>query len=195
MNLLAGVLVGGKSSRYGRPKALELLANGETVIEHVVKTAALLADELVLLGTKFELPPSLDAYRQLPDYSNGAGPITGLHSLLTHANDRWALMLACDLPLLHEDLFHPLIQTACNRTDCDVIAYGTGLPERPAYTCCALYHPRVLPRVERAIERGEFRLQAVSGGGDVHLIEPSPQQQRMLQDMNTPEDKTRLLGE
>ena len=173
LNVLAGVLVGGKSSRFGRPKALEQLANGKAVIEHVVAVASHVADEVALLGIGLELPPSLHAYRRLADPPNAAGPIGGLHSLLTHAKNRWALMLACDLPLLREDVFDPLIQAVSDRADCDVVAYATGLQDRPVFTCCALYHPRILPKVERAIDGGQFRLQTVSNGSRAHST-PTP---------------------
>ncbi|GJM27003.1 MAG: hypothetical protein DHS20C16_34180 [Phycisphaerae bacterium] len=193
--LVAGILVGGKSTRFGRPKALEVLPNGETVLTHVIETARSVATDVVLLGAMDGLEGAASSCRQLPDQEGISGPIAGLSSLLAHANKHWALMLACDLPLLGSALFTPLIDAALAGDPIDVAAFGTGLTHRPFYTCCTLYHPRIMPQVEQAIQQREFRLQRIVQAVRTKMIQPDPSQKRLLQDMNTPEDKSRLLGQ
>ncbi|NOX59395.1 MAG: molybdenum cofactor guanylyltransferase [Planctomycetes bacterium] len=199
---VAGVLIGGKSTRFGRPKALEPLPSGKTVIAHVLSVVeacadALCIDDVVLLGKgqTYDLPPEIASHTQLADCAKGAGPLAGLHSLLTHAGDRWALMLACDLPLIQETLLHPLFSIPSQEDLPDVVAYQTDLKRRPFFTCCALYHPRILPRVDQALDAGDYRLQSILRAVATKAIQPSPEQRRMLQDINTPEDKNRLFAE
>jgi molybdopterin-guanine dinucleotide biosynthesis protein A len=191
--LVAGILVGGKSTRYGRPKAHEVLPNGKTVLTHVIETARLVASEVVLLGDMEGLVGAAANCRQFPDQAGTAGPIAGLASLLSHAKDQWALLLACDLPLLEAELFSPLFEEVSADASVDAAAFGTGLPRRPLFTCCALYHPRIAPTVRQAIDRRELRLQAILQSVQTRMVQPTPSQIRMLQDMNTPEDKSRLL--
>ncbi len=193
VSIVAGILVGGKSSRFGRPKALERLPNGKTLLEHVVETARSVATEVVLLGEVGDLTDATFHCRQLPDQPGAAGPLAGLSSLLAFAESHWALLLACDLPLLQTELLTPLVEAVGHDASIDVAVYGTGLAHRPFYTCCALYHPRLIPAVQEAMVRGDFRLQNVLHSARVQTIEPNPAQSRMLQDMNTPEDKSRLL--
>ncbi len=193
IDCVAGILIGGESSRFGRPKALERLPCGETALEHVITTARSVAGEVVLLGQSDEVAIANLNCQQLADPPETVGPMAGLASLLSHAKNRWALLLACDLPLIESELFSPLIAAARTDSTRDVIAYETGIPHRPFYTCCTLYHPRILQTVEAAVERGEFRLQGILQSVRTQSIIPNDAQKCMLQDMNTPEDKSRLL--
>ncbi len=192
--ITAGILVGGKSSRFGRPKAIEQLPNGKTVLAHVIEVARVVADDVVLLGASDAISPDAFDCHQLSDPDGVAGPIGGLSSLLAHANDQWGLLLACDLPLLRPELFDPMMDAVRDDGSLDAVAYTTGLARRPFYACCALYHPRILATVQDAIGQGQFRLQAVLQSVRTHLVEPDESQSQMLQDMNTPEDKSRLLS-
>ncbi|MCA9252496.1 MAG: NTP transferase domain-containing protein [Phycisphaerae bacterium] len=191
---VAGILVGGKSSRFGRPKALEPLPSGKTVLAHVIEAARSVASDVVLLGTSGEIDATAFNCRLLPDPSGASGPIGGLSSLLAYAADRWGLLLACDLPLLQSELLVSMLKIVRADNSIDAVTFGTGLKKRPFYACCALYHPRILPQVLDAVNHRRFRLQAILQTVHTHVITPDESQMRMLQDMNTPEDKSRLLG-
>lgn len=192
---VAGVLVGGRSTRMGRPKATLPLPRGKTMVEHVVE-AALQAgdwiDEVVILGSCGPLPSSLAGLRSIPDSEAAAGPLSGLCSLLGYAGDRWGLLLACDMPLLHPSLLEPLRTAALS--DCDAAAFRRGDRPDTWHACCAMYHPRVLPLAVKELREGRRSLQNLLAGLRVNTLDPSLEEQEMLVNLNTPEDYNRLLA-
>ncbi len=101
---LAGIMVGGASTRMGRPKQL-LPWQGQTLLDTVVQALQPLVDDLVISGAG-RVPPSCSDLKRLPDINDlgrAAGPLAGML-----ACQRWApratwFFVACDLPLLVPD--------------------------------------------------------------------------------------------
>lgn len=96
--LRAGLLVGGCSSRMGRPKQL-LEHHGKTWAECVADALLVHVDELYLLGSG-ELPEALRGYTRLPDVPSAVGPVAGMLAAMRWAPDAGWLFAACDMPLL-----------------------------------------------------------------------------------------------
>lgn len=108
--LVAGILVGGRSRRMGRDKAL-IDVGGETLLERTLRVAKQCADTCVLVGdAPFEIPASLRDLRRVPDASRGAGPIAGLLGLMEAFPSSAVLLLACDMPQLGEELVRQLAE-------------------------------------------------------------------------------------
>ena len=92
----AGVLIGGRSSRMGRPKHL-LKRDGVTWLERIVRAATPCVEQVVLLGNG-AVPKSLADLERVPDAPGRAGPIAGIVSAM-----RWSpwsswVFLPCDVP-------------------------------------------------------------------------------------------------
>ncbi|MDK9708423.1 MAG: molybdenum cofactor guanylyltransferase [Desulforhopalus sp.] len=93
----ACVLIGGKSSRMGRPKHLIKDKEGRTWLENTIATLRPLVDGIVVSGGGV-LPESLADTLRLPDIPGVSGPLTGIL-----AAGRWQplvswLLVACDMP-------------------------------------------------------------------------------------------------
>lgn len=186
---VAGILVGGRNTRMGRPKATLPLPDGRTLVEHVAGVASRLRrwiEEVVILGFGRELPDSLGGLRILPDYDPGAGPLAGLCSLLGFADRRWSLLLACDLPRLQPAVLERLF--AATTPDCNAVAFRRPACPDTWHACCALYHPRLLPAALLGLEQGGRSLQKLLASTSVIPIDPCPEEHRMLLNVNTPED-------
>ncbi len=192
IRFVAGVLVGGRSRRMGQPKATLALPGGESLVEHVVNAARQVdrVDEVVLLGRCAGLPEAVGSLKVLEDTEPGGGPMAGLCSLLAHAGTRWGLLLACDLPLLEAGLLVRLCDEA--RADVDVVAYRRTDGADGWHACCAAYVPRLLDAALEQVTRGRRSLHALLDSARVAGIEPSPEEQRGLRNLNTPEDYARL---
>jgi molybdopterin-guanine dinucleotide biosynthesis protein MobB len=97
----ACVLIGGRSSRMGRPKHLlekEESTAGFTWLEHTVGLLQpLIGDHIALSGSGL-VPESLAHLPRLPDLPEARGPLTGILAAM-----RWQpavswLLIACDMP-------------------------------------------------------------------------------------------------
>ncbi len=91
------VLIGGRSSRMGRPKHLLRDEQGKTWLENTIATLHPLLDGVVVSGAGV-LPEAVASTPRLSDVPGVAGPLTGIL-----AAGRWQplvswLLVACDMP-------------------------------------------------------------------------------------------------
>jgi molybdopterin-guanine dinucleotide biosynthesis protein A len=170
----------------GRPKALIPTAGGKTIIEHIADVASVVADETVLLGPAIQLPASLQALPVLPDARPDAGPLAGLCSLLEYAGDRWALLLACDMPRLDTAVLTRMLPHVAS--DADAVVYCIQNQPDLYHACCALYHPRALPVATDELDNGKGSLQRMLARLRKIVLQPSAQEARQLTNLNRPED-------
>lgn len=97
----ACVLIGGRSSRMGRPKHLlekEAAASSTTWLEHTVGLLQPLIGNNIALSGAGIVPDTLAHLPRLPDIPEARGPLTGILAAL-----RWQpavswLLMACDMP-------------------------------------------------------------------------------------------------
>lgn len=198
---VVGILAGGQSRRMGEPKALLAHPDGETLIEHVVRVASEVADDVVILGRSCPLPTSIDSLPVLPDAEPDAGPLGALCALLEYAGKAssrvggrgLALMLGCDMPLLTPAVLRRLLSKADDAADAAVFARDA--QARTFHPCCALYHPRILPTARWELTEGGRSLHRLLERIRTTVLNPSPDEVRQLTNINTPEDHARLREE
>lgn len=161
---------GGESRRMGRPKALLPVPPGATpLIAHVARRLSSLPVSRVIVVAN---DPSLPSLAQLPtstifvpDAYADAGTLGGIATGLRQI-DGWAVVVACDLPLVNAQVFDLLSRIAveCDEQgDCwDAVVPVVGGYEEPLH---ALYHRRCLPAIETRLSQGQRRV--ISFMGDV----------------------------
>jgi molybdopterin-guanine dinucleotide biosynthesis protein A len=138
------VLVGGRSSRMGRDKAL-LPLNGLTLVEVLAGLVKSAAKTVRLIG-----PP--DRYESLgfpvvADSVENCGPLGGVYTALSITRADWNLIVACDMPGLTADFLENLLRAAeASEADC-VVPAGT----RGVEPLCAVYHRRCRTQAASAI--------------------------------------------
>lgn len=148
--LAGAVLIGGKSSRMGRPKHLIHHASGETWLERSLTTLSPFVDELFISGAG-ELPPGLSDTPRLDDLPGVQGPLAGIGALIRERPSSSWLVLACDLPNLEESAISWLLKQRIERYRA-IIAKNpsTGRSE----PLLAWYDYRSGPLIERLIKSG-----------------------------------------
>lgn len=108
--LKACLLIGGRSSRMGRPKHLIKGVNGKTWIENTVALLQSFTTEIVLSG-RGDVPECLGSLLRIPDVPEVQGPLTGiLAAMRWDAGSCW-LLLACDMPNISSAALEWLIAT------------------------------------------------------------------------------------
>jgi molybdopterin-guanine dinucleotide biosynthesis protein A len=143
------VLVGGRSSRFGRDKAL-LDWGGRPLVLHIAEQVREAAGSVTLVGTP-ERYGHL-GLTVLPDRGPPqCGPLGGLLAALDHTTADWNLVVACDMPRLTPDFLAGLLEEAAAR-DHDVLLPqdSQGRPE----PLCAVYHRRCRAAIEAALSAG-----------------------------------------
>jgi len=147
--LFAGVLLGGASSRMGRPKQLLELA-GTSFLERVVAAVSGRASQVVLLGAG-PVPEACAALLRLPDPPGPAGPLAGLLAALRWAPAATWIVAACDLPLFDAAAVGWLL-------DRRAPGRWAVLPRSPSgrlEPLAAIYEPQARPLLERLAASGD----------------------------------------
>lgn len=153
----AGLLIGGKSVRMGRPKAL-LKRGGITLAERSFKILSEVSARAMLLGSG-RLPECLEAAERLPDIQGPHGPLAGMLSAFRWAPQSAWIISSVDMPLMHKDAWEWLLSQRKPGTWAVLPKIrGSGGVE----TTGALYEPMIFEYVEALARKGTMKLQEIS---------------------------------
>lgn len=196
---------GGSSRRMGVDKALLPVPPHETpLLRYIVETLTDVGNgETIIvandqtLSAKAGLAP---AVRQVRDGYGDAGALGGLATGLACCRG-WAMVVACDMPLLNPRLFLALSALAEQSENTggglwDAVVPVTDGHFQPLH---ALYHRRCLPAIEETLRRGDLRVMAfydavrVRTMSEMALRAVDPELHSFF-NVNTPEDWQAALG-
>jgi molybdopterin-guanine dinucleotide biosynthesis protein A len=152
------VLVGGRSTRMGRDKAL-LPYRGVTLVQHVAVCVEAAAGSVALVGP----PEAYGAlgYPVIPDVYPGQGPLSGIHAALGSSRAEWSLIVACDMPSVTPEFLRSLLEAAEQEGgDCLLPCSPSGRPE----PLCAVYRRSALPVLAEALHRNVRKVTAALEG-------------------------------
>lgn len=143
MSIEAFILVGGRSSRLGRDKALERIG-GKTLAERAldnVRESGIAEKIFFATGNEIEFAieaAKLDA-QFVFDSIQGRGPLGALYTALTNTSAEWVFILACDLPFVTPALIANLSRYIYGEHG----GFGAIVPEQPdgrLQPLCAFYN-------------------------------------------------------
>jgi len=177
---LAGVLVGGASSRFGSDKASALFKGISLLDHHINVLHEAGCETIVYVGGAVRSGVAHGA-THVPDAMPGQGPLAGLVALLHHAhhtvpNGMYSevMMIACDVPLVSPTTVQRVI-TALGNGD---ISVASG--DRDHWSCLAVrvtqYHT-----IFDAFQRGARALRDALQHGNVARV---PIDERELVNVN-----------
>jgi molybdopterin-guanine dinucleotide biosynthesis protein A len=147
------VLAGGKSSRLGRNKALQVIG-AKSLIQWVVDHLATLSTEIIIATAHGEPIPcsSSTEIRIAADVYLGKGPLVGIYSGLMASSSPRAIVVGCDMPFLSVDLLNYMSQIS---STFDVVVPRTRAKVEPL---CAVYSKNCLASIHNLLGRDELRL-------------------------------------
>jgi molybdopterin-guanine dinucleotide biosynthesis protein A len=197
MRAAGAIIAGGRSTRYGSPKALAAVG-GERIIDRVVRAVRVVTPRLLLVASAPELvaAAALDAR---PDALPGAGPLGGIYTALLWAVEQeysGVLAVACDMPFLSSPLLAHLLARA-EAGGADVVAPESG-GRREIEPLCAFYATTCVEALRSALDRGDNRMIAFHEDVRVERIPLAEVRawgdpETLFLNVNTPED--RILAE
>ena len=153
----AGLLVGGKSLRMGRSKAL-LEIGGETLVQRSFLILTDVSAQVLLLGSG-DLPGALKEVDRLPDVPGPMGPMAGILSALRWAPESAWIISSVDMPLMKTEAWQWLLGQ--RRPGVWAVLPRIG-PQSAAETAGALYEPMIHDYLETLLRKGIFKLQDIA---------------------------------
>ena len=176
------VLTGGKSTRMGRNKS-KMDWHGKEQQYFVADLLSKFCEEVFISCTENQLPEIDKEYKTVPDSFLGLGPMSGiLTAFRFNPNMAW-LVLACDLPLLDEEIIEELI--ANRKSKFMATAFESeldGFPE-PLIT---IWEPKSYPVLLSFLAQGVTCPRKVLRNNEINLIHARNGEK--LFNANTPED-------
>ncbi|HMQ30858.1 MAG TPA: molybdenum cofactor guanylyltransferase [Chloroflexaceae bacterium] len=169
------VLAGGQSRRLGRDKRRLRLwgEGGPTLLERTVATVGALCPDVVVVLNDPEGWLGLPG-RIVPDQYPDGGALGGIYSGLTAAAGEYALVVACDMPLLSQPLLAAML---ARPRDYDVLAPRSLSPgatrnSLDLETLHAIYGKGCLGPMREALERGRRQIASFFPQVRVAVFEP-----------------------
>jgi molybdopterin-guanine dinucleotide biosynthesis protein MobB len=183
------VLIGGRSSRMGRPKHL-LRQNGCSWLEQTAGKLASKTAQVVISGSG-QIPDSLAALPRVPDAPGLTGPLAGILAVM-----RWQpavswQVTACDLPDVHPDSLQWLLdqRRPGMRAILPDLERGGSLEPLLAW-----YDFRCRPLLENLAASGSLRLNKLAEQDGICALRPPDHLHGSWRNVNTPEELTLLTA-
>ncbi|HUZ41696.1 MAG TPA: molybdenum cofactor guanylyltransferase [Acidimicrobiales bacterium] len=185
-SVAAILLSGGASRRMGRDKSL-LTIGGVTLAVRTGQLLTLVAD------TAIEVGPGVSGLPSFLESQRGEGPLVavaaGAHALRELGHKGSALVVACDLPFLSEQLLRLIIEWDAPGS---VVPVVKGRPQ----PLCAKWSPQDLRDAQDYVDRGVRSLQHLSNQSGVVYLDESDWgavvTEEQFCDVDCPEDLVRL---
>jgi molybdopterin-guanine dinucleotide biosynthesis protein A len=132
----AFILVGGQSSRMGSDKS-KLVLGHQTAVEHIRAALCTITPRIKVVGATDQ--EAFGDLQNVPDTHERWGALGGIHAALSAGQSEWALIVACDLPLVSADLFARLGQIASSPASESCDAVVPIQPDGRPQPLCGLY--------------------------------------------------------
>ena len=153
----AGLLIGGKSTRIGTPKAL-LKIKGRTLAVRSFNILSSLAERSILIGSG-QIPQSLNAADRLTDITGIHGPLAGMLSAFRWSPRSSWIISSVDMPFMQKEAWDWLLHQ--RRPGVWAV-----LPKikgsKGVETTGAVYEPPIFKYIESLASSGTAKLQAVT---------------------------------
>jgi molybdopterin-guanine dinucleotide biosynthesis protein A len=147
------ILAGGKSSRLGRSKALQVIG-GKNLIQWVVDRLAILSTEIIIATAHGETIPCSSAVRTktVTDIYPRKGPLAGIYSGLIASSSARAVVVGCDTPFLSVGLLGYMTKI---HSTFDAVVPRIKDKVEPL---CAVYSRSCLAHIQALLEQDERQI-------------------------------------
>jgi molybdopterin-guanine dinucleotide biosynthesis protein A len=160
------ILAGGKSSRLGRSKALQVIED-KSLIQWVVDRLAILSTEIIIATAHGEPIPCSSAVRikTVADIYPGKGPLAGIYSGLIASSSSQAIVVGCDTPFLSVSLLEYMTQI-CSTFDVVIPRIKNELEP-----LCTVYSKNCSGPIQGLLEQDERQIRKLFNMVNVKYVE------------------------
>ena len=187
------VLAGGKGTRLGKDKLLEVVG-GRPLLQRVVDSLIPVSRRILLVTAQGQTIPAVraseTAMATVSDVYPGKGALGGIYTGLSASGCRHSLVVAADMPFLNPDLLQHLISAA---TGFDVVMPRFNGQIEPLH---AVYSRDCLPAIQEQIERSQLQIRILLEQVRVRYVEEAEigrfdPRHLSFYNVNTPDDLTK----
>ena len=184
-------MAGGRASRFGGQDKSRLVIEGRSIIVRQVDVLQRVATEVLVVGGSPDRFADL-GLTVVPDRVPDAGAMGGVYTALDAARADRVLVVACDLPFLHEGLLGRLAALAAGSHDGAWVRGPRGI--EPLLAC---YRREARARIRQEMAAGRLQLNRLDrvlrmaelGDGELRAF-GAPD--RLLANVNSPADYARV---
>lgn len=185
----ACVLIGGRSSRMGRPKHLLTTGRGDSWLEATVAALQPRVDGVVLSGAGL-VPEALAGLPRMADVPGAAGPLAGILSAMRWLPGVSWLLAACDMPSLTPEAIDWLLDS---RDPGRWAVIPRRHPDSHVEPLLAWYDRRCRPWFEELLLSGSLRIGEVACHPQAYLPVIPEGLRQAWDNVNTPQELARLV--
>lgn len=190
------ILVGGQSSRMGSDKS-QLVFGKRTGVERIAAALRPLTAIVRLVGSHVQVESR--GLENVPDTYERWGALGGICAALGACQSEWAVVVACDLPLVSRDLFlrlSDLIRQSDPQTLDAIVPIQAD--ERPQPLCGIYRRQTCFSAAEKLIAEGEHKPRALLERVRTRWVEfqelaDLPGSEHFFLNVNTPDDFDRAV--
>lgn len=162
MQITGIVLAGGKSTRFGKDKAL-VQVNGKSLLENAVDICSEFCSTILISSN--QRVHQVSEFKIVPDEFPGCGPIGGIYSGLKHSETAWNLVLSVDAPVVEKEFIRYLISMINNSEAVVPVSINGKEP------LIALYKKSGLPEIKKRIQDKNYKMHDLLNNLEVKYID------------------------
>ncbi|RKX19793.1 MAG: molybdenum cofactor guanylyltransferase [Candidatus Zixiibacteriota bacterium] len=159
------ILTGGKSSRFGKNKALVEI-DGEPLARRIHDLLLNMFNRVLVIGGQPEMFKDQDL-EVIQDRIHGVGALGGIYTGLVESSDPWIFAVACDMPSLNNKVIEILIKNIGNE---DILCPRIDKIRQPLH---AIYHKSCIEKIEILKHRKDLCLPLLFENADVRFLSDS----------------------
>lgn len=176
------ILIGGKSSRMGRPKQLIQLG-GSTWVEIIARTLSTSCSEIVVVGAG-ELPEG--NWQRVADLEICQGPLSGILAVMESRPVANFIICSCDLPYINRDA----VQWLLGERHPDYWAIVPSLDPSSTHIepLFAYYDSKMISVFRNLVSSSKYKLSDIASHHRVKIVQPPSYLLNAWKNCNTLED-------
>lgn len=187
INKTLAILAGGQSSRMNYNNKAFLTYKDKLFIEHIIQCGKEYK-EVIIVANDEEKYKEFNL-RIVSDIYVGNGPLSGIHAALKNSSTDKVLCVACDMPLINENVINTL---GMNNEEYDVLVPKVGNKLQPL---CSIYSKSIIDTIELSLSKNENKLQKLILSLKYKVIDGSEDSKFNIYEftnINTPEEYMKL---
>jgi len=159
------ILAGGKGSRLGRSKPLQVIG-GKSLIQWVIDRLGIISTEIIIATAHGEAVSYISTakIKTVADTYHGKGPLAGIYSGLRASSSSRAIVVGCDTPFLSVGLLRHMTQIC---STCDIVVPRVKEKVEPL---CAVYSKSCIAPIQELLKHSELRIIELFGMVTVRFI-------------------------